>query len=94
MLDALQDGHKAVVVGRWDGVELVVVAARAGEGRAQEGGRRGADDVVQLVGPLVGGEDGVRRFHLIEGARDEEASRGVGTELVTGKLLADELIVG
>ena len=71
----------------------MVVAARAGEGRTQEGGRRRPDDVVQFVGPLVGGEDGVRRLHLIEGSGDEEAGRRIDAELVARELFADEPIV-
>ena len=49
---------------------------------------------MQFVGPLVGGKDGVRRFHLVKGAGDKEAGRGVGAQLVAGELLADEPVVG
>jgi len=72
----------------------VVVAAGAREGRAEEGGGRGPDHVVQFVGTLVGRQHGVGGFHAIPRTADEEAGRGVRTELVAGELFADEAVVG
>ena len=94
MPHALQQGHEAIVVGRRDRVELMVVAAGARERRAEEGGGRGPDHVVQLVGPLVGRQHRVGRFHAIPRTTDEEAGRGVRAELIAGELIADEPVVG
>ena len=91
---ALQQGHEAVVVGGRDRIELVVVAAGARERRAEEGGGRSPDHIVELVGPLVGRQHRVGRFHAIPRAADEEAGRGVRAELVTSELFTDETVVG
>jgi hypothetical protein len=73
MGDAVEDGGEAVVVELLDGVELVVVAAGAVDGEAEEGGGGGVDDVVEVVGALLafGGEVGVSDG--VVGSGDEEA---------------------
>ena len=72
----------------------MVVAARAGKGRAEEGGRRRPDDVVQFVGPLVGGEDRDQATsRLSKGPATRKPVAASDTELVARELLADEPIV-
>src|SRR5437588_595444 len=47
--ERLEDGQQAVIIRLAEGLELVVVAAGAAQGQAQEGGRRHAQHVVELV---------------------------------------------
>ncbi len=91
----LERGGEGVVIRLGDGVELVVVAARAPDGEAQE--RRGGG-VHQIVDPLV------LVFHRIVGlvvpsAESQEPGGDQGTlgavrEFVAGQLLQHEPIVG
>ena len=94
MLDTGKDGLEPVVVGLWNGIELVVVAAGTADGEAQKRRARRAHHVVELVGSLVGGEHRVGGLHLIPGAADDESGGDVGAATVAGELGADEGVVG
>ena len=64
---ALEDPGESVVVGGWDGIELVVVTAGAAEGHAEEGAPDGID---LLVNEFHFQELVVLQF-VVEGTEDE-----------------------
>ena len=69
----MEEAGEGVVVGGGDGVELMVVAAGAGDGEAEEGFGKGIDHVVDAVGfvqPHVGG--GVDGFTEIPEAGSDD----------------------
>ena len=51
--ERVEDRHHAVVVHLRDGIELVIVAARAGHRQSHERARGGADHVVKIVVAIV-----------------------------------------
>ena len=65
-----EDGLEAVVVARGQRVELVVVAARALHGDAEERGGGGVGDVVE---PLLAGDRGDAHAGVFPGSHAEEA---------------------
>ncbi len=78
-----------------NGIELVVVAARAAVGHAEERGRHGIGDVVeQLLAALhqIAGIALIRKVPIEAGG--DQRGRIVGIELVAGDLLLHEAIVG
>ena len=92
-----EDPVERVVVLVRDGVELVVVAARAADGKAQEG-------LAEIIDRIVDDQVLGARFARREAARRREVSRGDDLlvafglrprgEQVAGDLLADELVEG
>ena len=91
-----EDAAERVVVFAEDGVVLVIVAAGAGDGQAQETAGDGVDALVALVGAAL------NRLGLIPnpGSAAEEAGRlevfggGVLAHQVAGELHLDELAIG
>ena len=92
----LEEGHEGVVVGLVDGVALVIVAARAAQGRGQEGLAGRAHDVVEHVIPGLDAALGRLVVPLTE-AQEARGHEGVGIvrpQLVPRQLHAHELVVG
>src|SRR5205085_9462580 len=87
------DRLHAVVTRLGNGIELVIVAAGTTRRQGQEGTGRGADHVVQLVGPLHQRQGRVRALDLVAGPADKKAGSRVGAELVAGELLQDEAVI-
>ena len=94
VLHSGENGLHSVVILLGDGIELVVVAAGATGGKAEEGGARGIDHVIEFVHALHDAQLRVLALHGIERSRDEEAGADVRAEHVPGDLPADELVVG
>ena len=96
----LEDGGQGVVVGGGDGVELVVVAAAAGQGQAQEGAPRNVDLLVGYVQNellLVLLRQRLGAQHQEPGGHHPVAEGppvGVPRKEVAGKLLQNKSIVG
>ena len=88
---AREDPRQCIVILLRDRVELVVMAAGAGDGQAEEAAAEGIDAIVVLV------ED---RPTVVDRAEGEEARRGPRIraggrlEQVAGDLRHDELVVG
>ena len=87
-----EEGLHAVVVGLADGVELVIVAARAAERHAEE---RRADDVghlgqhfVAAAGDFLVAGVLAQRAEAVEAGGDRAVSSFFGVDLVAGELLA------
>ncbi len=94
MLHSFEDRFDRVIIRLRDGIELVVVAARAANGQPEECAARGAHDVVQFVGALIRRQHRVRTFHLVPRAADEKPSRFIHAERIPGELFHDESVVG
>ena len=94
VLHALEDGFHRVVVQLRNGIKLVVMAAGAADGEAEQGRARGAHHVVQFVGPLVGREHRIGRCDLVLRPAHDEARGGVGAQLVAAELLLQKGVVG
>ena len=93
---AVEEGVHRIEVLLQQGVVLVVVAARAAEGKAEEDGGRGFDAVDDLFGEVFLGHNavfGVNAVVAVEAGGYDLGGRGVGQE-VAGELLDDELVVG
>ena len=89
-------GLQAVVVGLAEGIELVVVAAGAADGDAEEGraddvGHLGEDFVLRAGHVLVAGIL-AERAEAVEAAGHQVGLVG-GIHLVAGELLLDEIVV-
>ena len=92
-----EEGLEPVVVGRRDRVELVVVAAGAADGQAEEDRADGPGDLGQLRLPLhrrveVAG-DNLARTAAAEAGGDQGLGIA-GAQLVPGELEGEELVVG
>ena len=96
---ATEDAGEGVVIGGGDGIELMVMAAGAGGGEAEEGPGGEIDLVIDEI------HFELETIFFVEtfGAEGEEAGGdsefvamggGSGGEEITGELFADELIVG
>ena len=94
VLHALEDGFHRVIVQLRNGIKLVVMAAGAADGEAEQGRARGAHHVVQFVGPLVGREHRIGRTDLVLRPAHDEARGGVGAQLVAAELLLQKGVVG
>ena len=92
ILGVQEDAGERVVVGLRNGIVLVVVAARAGHGEAEET----AGDHIDAVVALVGAGYFHRTVVVIPGAEAEEAGgrqrlvTGLLVEQVAGELRFDE----
>ena len=95
MVHVLEEREQAVVIALRDGIDLVIVAAGAIDGEAEEDLAGGGDEVVEAV---VAGEFAVGGF-VVPDAEPIEAGSGdrfgvsVG-EFVAGELFAEEAVVG
>ena len=97
-----QEGTQAVVIAGGDGVELVVVAARAGHGQAQESLRKDVHLVVDPIGLILQGIDrGMGRLMQVPETgcqhrfieTDPRMTSGVRKEIARDVFL-DEQVVG
>ena len=94
-LDALEDGRQRIVILNGDRVELVVMAARAADGQAQDRSTQGLHHLVQPIGARLA--DG-RGFLADRGGGhmrtcDEKTRRVSGAKLIARQLLADKPVV-
>ncbi len=92
---------QGVVVALRDGVELVVVAAGAGNGQAEEGFRKDVHLVVEAFAFVLADVDGAVGFLSQEGpsgGEDGFVRTGVGVqagrEKIAGDVFGDETVVG
>jgi hypothetical protein len=86
---------QAVIILVQDGIELVVMAAGAAIGHADEGCAYGVGDFVEVF--LAAKEEGLGVALIGEVAEEAGGDYGfgiVGPELVAGDLFMDELVVG
>ena len=93
--DVLKEGGEAVIVVLAKRIELVVVAAGTAERETEHCRGRGADDVVELIGFGLYAVVGFVVPHaetVVAGRRERVVRHGI--ELVAGKLLDQELVVG
>ena len=96
-----EETGERVVVALGDGIELVVVAAGAGDGHAEEGFRHHVEAVVHAVALVLADVHGRMHFLAEEpeaGAEDGFVAAGVGVQAglrdeVAGEVLDDELVV-
>ena len=89
-----EEGLQAVVVAVEDGVELVIVAAGAAVGEAEEGGADGVGDVVEQFLPALHEVACVALVGEVAVEPGSDERGGVaGVEFVAGDLLADEAVV-
>ena len=85
VLDAREDGLEAVIVLLGDRVELVVVAAGAGDGQAEEGGAGRRDHVVEVVDALLAHPLDGGVADLVVRPRDEEpGGRAASSQSASG----------
>ena len=92
MLDALKNRGDAVVILRGDGIEFVVVAARAVHRQPEKHGARCADHVVQFIRALVGCEHRVFTFDLVHRTSDQKPRSSVLSKIVTCELILDKTV--
>src|SRR5215471_18774897 len=86
---------EAVIVGLQDGVELVIVAARAAVGQAEVNGRGGVGDVVKNLLTALLEHAGVALIGIVTVERRRDPGRRiVGPQFVARDLLLHEAIVG
>ena len=93
VLHAGEDGFDREIIRLRDRVELVIMAAGAANGEAEERAAGGTHHVVQFVGALVRGEHGVGTFHAIPGTGHQKTRCCVGSELISSELFEDEAVV-
>ena len=98
-LGAEENAGEGVVVGRWDGVELVIVAAGAAKGHAEKGAPDGVDLFIDELHP----KEFVILEFVVESSEDEVAAANelvvslfdrIVFEDVSGEVLENELVVG
>ncbi len=77
-----------------NGIEFVIVAARAIHGERQKRGACRGHHIVELVGALLGGQHRIGTLHQVHRPADKKSRRLVRAERVAGQLFADEFVIG
>ena len=95
-LGAVEEGKEAIVFLVRDGIELVIVALRAGDGKAEPDGAGGANTIHDALNAELLGVDAALAIDLgvaMKSGGDFLIERGLG-HLITSKLFNGELVEG
>src|SRR5437879_1028399 len=93
MLHSGKAGLYRVVICLGNRVEFMIMAPRASHSQPEKSATGGTHHVVQFIGTLRCGQNGVRAFDLVPGASNQKARRSILAEEISGELLENEAII-
>src|SRR5262249_27152513 len=94
MLHAGKARLNSVVIRLRNRIKFVIMAACATDREPEKCAAGGTDHIMEFIGTLRGGQDGVRALHLIPGATDEKSRGCILVKKVAGNLFDDKPVVG